>query len=242
MESKHLTHCVYAALLAVFLGAGLAYGDVLELEDGRVIVGTYVDGTTDFILFEVDGEIVAYPVGDIKSMGLSEAVPAGGAESAPLIVPAGTRLIIRTSESVDSKRHKAGHMFTARLEGDLNVGGVLVAPSGAKVYGRITDARRGGNIAGKAKLGLQLTDLTVDGKPYQIATSSYKQVTQGEGRRTLQRAAAGAAIGALIDGKKGAKRGAKIGTGVSIVTGGEQITIPAGSVLEFTLVGDLVIQ
>ncbi len=150
VESKCPTHYVYAALLAVFLGAGLAYGDVLELEDGRVIVGTYVDGTTDFIIFEVDGEIVAYPVGDVKSMGLSEAVPAGGAGSAPLIVPAGTRLIIRTNESIDSRHHRAGHMFSARLEGDVNVGGVLVAPRGAKVYGRITDARRGGNIAGTA--------------------------------------------------------------------------------------------
>lgn len=159
-----------------------------------------------------------------------------------MIVPAGTRLLIRTSESVDSKRHKTGHMFTARLEGDLKVGGVLVAPSGAKVYGKITDARRGGNVAGKAQLGLQLTDLTVDGKPYQIATSSYKEVTQGEGRRTAQRALAGAAIGGLISGKKGAKRGAAVGTGVSIISGGEQIRIPAGTVLEFTLVGALVIQ
>ncbi len=239
VKSKRPTHYVYAVLLVVFLSAGLAHADVLELEDGTVIVGTYVDGTTDFIIFEVDGEIVAYPVGDVKSMGLSEAQPPGGA---PVVVPAGTRLLIRITESVDSRRHKAGHMFTARLEGNLNVGGVLVAPSGAKVYGRITDARRGGNIAGKAKLGLQLTDLTVDGKPYQIATSSYKEVTQGEGRRTAKRALAGAAVGGLIRGKKGAKRGAAVGAGVSIVTGGEQISIPAGTVLECTLVGDLVIQ
>lgn len=75
VESKCPTHFAYAALFAVFVGSGLAYGDVLELEDGRVIVGTYVDGTTDFILFEVDGDIVAYPVGDIRSMGLSEAEP-----------------------------------------------------------------------------------------------------------------------------------------------------------------------
>ncbi len=239
VKSKRPTHYVYAVLLVVFLSAGLAHADVLELEDGTVIVGTYVDGTTDFIIFEVDGELVAYPVGDVKSMGLSEAQPPGGA---PVVVPAGTRLLIRITESVDSRRHKAGHMFTARLEGNLNVGGVLVAPSGAKVYGRITDARRGGNIAGKAKLGLQLTDLTVDGKPYQIATSSYKEVTQGEGSRTAKRALAGAAVGGLIRGKKGAKRGAAVGAGVSILTGGEQISIPAGTVLEFTLAGDLVIQ
>ncbi len=240
IESKCSTHYLCAAVLAVFLGAGLAHGDVLELEDGSVIVGTYIDGTTDYILFESDGNTMAYPVGDVRSMGLSEAPK--GAGSAPVIVPSGTRLLIRTNESVDSKRHKAGHMFTARLEGDLNIGGVLVAPSGAKIYGRITDARRGGNVAGKAELGLQLTDLTVDGKPYQIATNSYKEVTQGEGRRTARRAVAGAAIGGLIDGKKGAKRGAKVSAGVSILTRGEQISIPADTVLEFTLAGDLVVQ
>ena len=133
-------------------------------------------------------------------------------------------------------------MFSARLEGDLVIDGVLVTNRGAKVYGRITDSRRGGNIAGKSQLTLQLTDLTVDGKPQQIATSSYKQVTQGEGQRTLQRALGAAAIGGLIKGKKGARRGAKVGAGVSILSGGEQISIPAGTLLEFTLVGDLVIR
>jgi len=51
-----------------------------------------------------------------------------------------------------------------------------------------------------------------------------------------------AAIGGLLRGSKGAKRGAKVGAGVSILTGGQQISIPAGTVLEFTLVGDLVIR
>lgn len=243
IEWKSLTICVYAVVLGVFLSAGVAYGDVIELEDGRVIVGTYVDGTTDFILFEVDGNIVAYPVGDIKSMGLSEAVaPEGGADAAPIIVPSGTRLIIRTNESVDSKRHKVGHMFSARLEGDLKVGNVLVAPSGAKVYGRITDAKKAGNVGGKAELGLALSDLTVDGKPYQITTSGYKAVTKGEGGNTAKKTIGAAIIGGLIGGSSGAKDGAKVGAGISILTKGEQISIPAGTILEFTLQGDLVVQ
>jgi hypothetical protein len=223
----------------------IAVADVLELEDGRVVVGTYVDGTADYILFEVEGDVVAYPVGDVKSMGLAEAEPPPAEEGKPapaLVVPAGTRLLIRTSESIDSRRHKTGHMFSARLEGDLNLGGVVVAPNGAKVYGRVTEAKRGGNIAGKAELGLQLSDLTVDGKPYQISTSSYKAVTQGEGRRTVGRTLAGAAIGGLIDGSSGAKTGAKVGGGVSIITGGEQINVPANTILEFVLAGDLVIR
>lgn len=235
-------HYLLAMTLFLLMNINLVHADVLELEDGSVVVGNYVDGTTDFILFEVDGNIVAYPVGDVKTMGLSDAQPAKGQNSGPVIVPRGTRLLIRTNETVNSKQHKAGHMFSARLEGDLAVDGVLVAHRGARVYGRITESRQGGNIGGKSVLGLQLTDLTVDGKPQQIATSSYKAVTKGEGQRTLQRTLGAAAIGGLLKGSKGAKRGAKVGAGVSILTGGQQIGIPAGTVLEFTLVGDLVIR
>jgi hypothetical protein len=230
-----------AFLLAGMLLALAAQSDVLEMEDGTVVAGTYVDATADYILFEVDGDVTPYAVGDVRSMGLSEeAPPEGWAE--PIVVPKDTKLIIRMTEGVDSKRHKAGHMFSGRLEGDLAVGGVVVARNGSKVYGRLTDAKKAGRVAGKAVLALELTDLTVDEKPHPITTSEYRDVTAGEEKRTAKRLAKGAAIGGIIDGSDGAKRGLAIRGGISLITPGEQIKVPAGTLLEFTLAEDLVIQ
>ena len=52
-------------------------------------------------------------------------------------VPAGTRILIRMVDSVDSSKQQVGHRFTARLETNLQVGDVVVAPRGTTVYGRL---------------------------------------------------------------------------------------------------------
>jgi hypothetical protein len=49
-------------------------------------------------------------------------------------------------------------------------------------------------------------------------------------------------LGGLIDGKSGARTGAKVGAGVSILTSGERINVPRGTLLETTLRAPLVIQ
>lgn len=38
--------------------------------------------------------------------------------------------MIRMVESVDSRRHKAGHPFRARLEGEIVIDSVTLAPKG----------------------------------------------------------------------------------------------------------------
>jgi len=42
-------------------------------------------------------------------------------------------------------------------------------------------------------------------------------------------------MGGLIDGKSGARTGMKVGAGVSLLTSGESINIPAGTLLETSL-------
>jgi len=42
-------------------------------------------------------------------------------------------------------------------------------------------------------------------------------------------------LGGLIDGSSGAKTGAKVGLGVSILTSGDSISVPAGTILETAL-------
>jgi hypothetical protein len=55
------------------------------------------------------------------------------------------------------------------------------------------------------------------------------------GKQTVRRTARAAAIGALIDGSDGAKTGAKVGLGVSLLTKGSSVDVPAGTLLDFKL-------
>ncbi len=68
-----------------------------------------------------------------------------------------------------------------------------------------------------------------------IRTTGLQAQTQNEAGRTVGRTARAAAIGGLIDGRSGARTGAKVGAGASILTGGQSINVPRGTILEVDL-------
>jgi hypothetical protein len=126
---------------------------------------------------------------------------------------------------------------------------VEVIPVGADVRGRIANINEAGRIAGSAELGLELTQVVVNGIPYSITTSEYQEVGEGRGSQTAKRAAVGAGIGAIIGAIAGGGKGAAIGAGVGgggatavqVLTKGEKLNIPSETKLEFTLRAPLVV-
>jgi hypothetical protein len=158
-------------------------------------------------------------------------------------VPAGTRILIRTTDPLDSNKQRVGHRFTANLETNLQVNDVIVAPRGTTVHGRLAAAKPGGRVAGGSQLTLELTDIVIDGTAHPILTSTYEVRSQGQGETTAERVVGGVGLGALIGGIAGGGRGAGIGavagagTGAaaSAATRGSRISIPSESLLEFRL-------
>ena len=158
-------------------------------------------------------------------------------------VPAGTRILIRMVDSIDSSKQKAGDRFTASLETNLQVNGVTVAPRGATVYGRLATAESAGRMKGSSELGLELTDIVIKGTAYPLLTSTYEVKGQGEGGKTAKKVVGGAGLGALIGGIAGGGKGAGIGalagagagTAVAASKKGKQLSIPSETLLEFRL-------
>jgi hypothetical protein len=179
---------------------------------------------------------------DIRSGSLMGG-PAAAQGDRSVTVPAGTRILIRTTEPLDSNKQRAGHRFTANLETNLQVNDVIVAPRGTTVHGRLATAKPSGRLSGGSQLTLELTDIVIGGTAHPILTSSYEVRSQGQGETTAGRIVGGVGLGALIGGIAGSGRGAGIGaaagaaTGatVSAATGGSQISIPSESLLEFRL-------
>ena len=66
-------------------------------------------------------------------VGLATAFAAAGQDAMRVTVPAGTRILIRMTDSVDSSKQKAGYRFTASLETNLQADNVVVAPRGTVV-------------------------------------------------------------------------------------------------------------
>ena len=164
-------------------------------------------------------------------------------------IPTGSKIVIRMIDSVNSETNKLGDTFVAVLDEPISQGGVEVIPRGADVRGRIAKIDDAGRLKGSAQLGLELTQLIVNGIPYSVTTSEYNEVGEGRGKETAKRAGIGAGIGAAIGAIAGGGKGAAIGAGVGgggataiqVLTKGEKLNIPSETKLEFTLRSPLVV-
>jgi len=214
--------------------------DTLELADGTIMEGDFVGSSNGIVMFNAGDSVEAFPESQVVGIYLSEGVATSQALAAApapsaITAAAGTRLVIRMADSIDTKRHKAGHKFRGQLEGAIVVNGITVAPRGTFVYGTITASQQSGRVAGKSALTMEFTDIMIDDQLYPLATGTLSAQTGGEAGRTVRRSARAAAIGGLIDGKSGARTGMKVGAGAALLTSGESINIPAGTLLETNL-------
>lgn len=158
-------------------------------------------------------------------------------------IPAGTELVVRMIDSIDTEVHQAGEKFRASLDVPIVVEGQTVAPAGADVTVEIAEAKSAGRMAGRSELKLQLSRLEFQGRSYALVTDTYQKQGASEGKQTATKvgigAAAGAVIGAIAGGGKGAAIGATVGAGggtaVSAARKGEQVKVPTETRLSFTL-------
>jgi hypothetical protein len=158
-------------------------------------------------------------------------------------VPAGTRILVRMADSIDSSKQKAGYRFTASLETNLQADNVVVARRGTPVYGVLASASSAGTMKGSSELGLELTDIVINGTSYPLLTSTYEIEGKGEGSNTAKKVVGGVGLGALIGGLAGggkglgigALAGAGAGTAIAATKKGQQLSIPSESLLEFRL-------
>jgi hypothetical protein len=181
----------------------------------------------------------------------AEAVPLPPPAAPPLTLKAGSAIVVRTTSALSSDKSESGASFTAHLEKPLVVDGVVVAPRGADPTGRVVEAEDGGRVKGLARLSLRLVSLVdATGRTREIRTSLSARRARATKKRDAAKigigAGIGAAIGAIAGGGKGAAIGAGsgggAGTGLVLATKGEQVRLPAESVLRFTLAAPVTVS
>jgi hypothetical protein len=155
----------------------------------------------------------------------------------------GTVIPVRLTDPLDSATAQPDDTFHATLGADLVSGGMIVAPTGAPVEGRVVDAKDAAHFKGSSLLALELTSLDLHGRHMSIVTDTLSKQGEGRGKNTAVKAGGGAllgtVIGAIAGGGKGAAigaaAGAGAGTGINAATRGQQVKIPAETMLNFTL-------
>ncbi len=161
----------------------------------------------------------------------------------PVTIQAGTRISIRTIDSIDTSVNQMGDTFRATLQSPLMVEDRVVVPEGTEVEGRIAELKSAGRFAGRSEVAIELSKLIINGRSYPIETDQFTRQGSSRGKATAAKVGGGAAIGAIIGGIAGGGKGAAIGatvgagagTGVSAATKGQQIKLPPETVLTFNL-------
>src|SRR6267378_7598408 len=120
-------------LLIGLVCAGLAFvsvsdsADTLQMKDGRVIQGRFLGGTQASVQFEANGKIDLYDVDQVLSITFTGAAsasspthivppipasqstaPSASRSGSGVTVPAGTSLLVRMIDSVDSDKNHVG--------------------------------------------------------------------------------------------------------------------------------------
>jgi BON domain len=161
----------------------------------------------------------------------------------PVVVPAGTAMLVTVDQALSSKTSKAGQSFLATVAQPVSIDGKTAIPKGSSAAGTVLIAKEKGKIKGEGQLSIALTSITIRGQNYPIQTASLDSTVKGKGKRTAVTTGGGAAGGALIGGIAGGGKGAGIGALVGAagglvggaLTGNKQIEIAAETPLTFTL-------
>lgn len=163
------------------------------------------------------------------------------------LVPDGTKVAVRTEDTIDSGKASEGQTYAAEVADDVLDGdGNVVIPRGSNAQIVIRSASKGGKIRGASDLVLDLQSISVEGQEYMVSTVDLQEKGRqgiGKNKRTAEMTGGGAALGAIIGAIAGGGKGAAIGAGAGagggaltqVLTKGGSIKVPSETVLTFQL-------
>jgi hypothetical protein len=170
------------------------------------------------------------------------ATPAAGGNSA-LAIPAGTPVIVRLIDNVDSSRDRTGQRFAASVDAPVIVGGHTMIARGAGARVVLINVTQAGAIEGRSEIKLELVSLAINGANYVVRSNLFDQQGVARGKQSAKVIAGGAAVGAAIGGifgkGKGAAAGAAAGAGggaaAQMANKAPPVIVPAETRIKFTL-------
>ena len=160
------------------------------------------------------------------------------------VVPMGTELDVRLEQMLSSNTARVEDRFEATTVVDLRENDRVVIPAGSRVRGVITAVRNAGRVERKGELQLSFDQITINSRNFPIRGTVTEALEAGGYRGDAEKIGAGAAVGAVIGGILGGVKGAITGIligggGVVAATEGEDVNLPAGTILRMRLDQDV---
>jgi hypothetical protein len=160
-----------------------------------------------------------------------------------IVIPAGTTMIVRTVDAINSDSSSLGATYRASIDEPVIVNGQTVIPRGTDATLKVVADQQSGKIEGKTAISLDLYSITVNGQEVPLTSSAVTSESGSRGARSAKviggTAVLGTILGAVAGGGRGAAigaaSGAAVGTGAEVLTHGQRVKIPSESRLTFTL-------
>jgi hypothetical protein len=161
-------------------------------------------------------------------------VPASGSE---VDVPDGTEIQLRLEETITSKTARVEDRVTATVAEPVTVGGRRAIASGSEVRGVVRSVERAERPSRGGRLELDFDSMVVNGRRVGIDARVVRLSESGlDKSKAGLGAIIGGVLGAVIDGGKGALIGAIVGgTGAVVASSGDEVELPAGTILTIRL-------
>lgn len=238
-----------AMSLCVVSLVAVASADTLVLRDGTRVEGTVLGFAARTITFRhADGVSRRYATSRVESLEFlsDERANPRAVSGRRLEAPAGTELVVRTVETIDSRNVGPDQIFSAIVEQEVtDDAGRVVIPEGSSAQLLIRQMSTGGAI-GSPEMVLDIQSITIDGRRYLISTADVTLESGtgiGKNKRTAETVGAGAALGTIIGAIAGGGKGAAIGVlvgaaggaGAQVLTRGRDVQVPSETVLKFRL-------
>jgi hypothetical protein len=239
-----------ALCLAVSV-ATLSSADTLVMRDGTRVVGTVVGIAGRTITFRhADGTSRRYPTSQVEALEFLSAERANpnAVGSHRVEVRAGTELVVRTVEMIDSRNSMADQIFSAIVEQDVDSDARAVVPAGSSAQLVIRQVSSG-DATGSPEMALDIQSMTIAGRRYAVSRAEVMLKT-GPGIDAARGSAetTGAAVLGTVIGAAAGARGAAAGAaaageaGAQVLTSGHDLRVPADTVIRFRLDRPLTLQ
>jgi len=148
-------------------------------------------------------------------------------------IPDGAQISVRLQESLSSGVNRTGDRFQAILDKDIVENGLVVAPRGSAVDGKLTNVVQSGRVEGRAAMALELTNLRIGNQDYALRTSPLSFEAESTKKKDATKVGVGAGIGAVIGAIAGGGKGAAIGAAVGAGAGGATVIATRGKEIAF---------
>ncbi|MFN2446260.1 MAG: hypothetical protein ABR606_11870 [Vicinamibacterales bacterium] len=183
------------------------------------------------------------PVGDSRSSS-STSSRSGSSRGT---IPVGTELDVRLETALSSNTAQVEDRFEATTEVDLREEGRVLIPAGSRVRGVVSDVKEAGRVERKGSLTLTFDQISVNGRSYPLRATVTEALESGGYKEDAGKIGTGAAVGGIIGGILGGLKGAIAGIligggGVVAATEGEDVRLPAGTVLRIRIDQPLTIR